>query len=427
MRRWLKIIYSFHGEIKRWEFWVGWSLSLVPVGVLAKLLEVNGIVEGPLLLLLYVLIFWPLAALAVKRARARNRPLWWLWFGLIPYVGTAWFIWEFAGRPGRVPGPAPQGLLASFRHARTVNNQLPEVIQLKKTADLPVVSEEDIFASGVHEELSRELGSLEREKHVYKGTDPGAFLGTTKGFPLCFFMVMNKGLVVLDKGPQTLTAGKFFEIVLDKVSGGLAGGIIPGAIAGLATGVVSSLSQQSEDERELSKTLADFKSRPGTFIIPYTEIIEARHHKHSFADQLLHIKRETPEGRIEEYWLRPTHRQYPFLLFSLRAKAEQDLIRDQLVAERAKTSQWLPQMLEEFRTRHPGGGTEADLKAFQQDYGKTLMERLKANGASLFELILEAERRTLSTFASTPVFAIAEAIRSPQAAAGGRPVLQPGA
>ena len=77
-------------------------------------------------------------------------------------------------------GPAPVGLLASFKHARNVRAQLPEIVQLKKTEGLPLISEDDIFASGLHEDVIRQLGPYEREKHVYKGSDPGM----SKAFPL---------------------------------------------------------------------------------------------------------------------------------------------------------------------------------------------------------------------------------------------------
>ena len=101
MRRLLRLYVFFNGRIERFTFWwTGLALGAAFVVLYVFLDTVSGARST---LLLYPLLFWGAAALAVKRLHDRGDSAWWLAVALIPILGPLWLFVTLglrAGTPG---------------------------------------------------------------------------------------------------------------------------------------------------------------------------------------------------------------------------------------------------------------------------------------------------------------------------------------
>lgn len=284
---------------------------------------------------------------------------------------------------------------------RSAEQGAPESIAAQKTAGLPAATPLEIVGSGLHQ-ASIGASKDETTKHAHKGIERSAFLkGFTKGVPQGRLFFMNKGLVFLSQGPARLTLGKAFEIAFDKVVGGVApmGGAVGGALGGLATGLVTALADHKEN-KDFINELEQYVKRPESFFIPYSEIIEVRYVKSSFVDRSVHLRRQTPDGQIEEYWVKPADHFYPKLIMGLRLVSERQALLEQLLKEKAGSAELLSEMIAAGRQRYPKGATPEQIGALSKEFMDTINARLKAKGTSLLALYEEANLRVQAPFAN---------------------------
>jgi len=92
----LRNFFTFAGRAPRSEYWFFYLFFIICAfagGFLDGLLglavfnEDDEFVYGPLLVLSILLLFFPQLSVAVRRLHDIGRSGWWLWLGLIPFVG----------------------------------------------------------------------------------------------------------------------------------------------------------------------------------------------------------------------------------------------------------------------------------------------------------------------------------------------------
>lgn len=403
----MPLLFSFSGEVDRQQFWIGGAAIGVIILLAMKFAGGLAIQLGAVLL-----VGWMTLALAIKRARARGRPLWWLLISLVPFVGAFWFMWEFgiranASEPRKsgLTRPTSADVKAWWHRINASPRPLPKSIHLQKTKGLRPLNTREVLESGLREDVAQELGYHEREKLVHKGPNPAPGF---KGAPACWFMPMNLGLVLLDKGKAERGCTRLAATAFDKTIGEIAGiaGIAGSALAGAISAVVDVMVDARMDKESVDAPFAALLARPGTAVLPYPDIIEVTRIRHTFADSALHIRRQTATGNEEEYWLAPAPPEFPALIMLLRAKAEKELIFQQLLAENADTSAIASRIGAEFCAASGGSIREADRAAVTNAYLRALAEQLTTNGTSFGKLYAEADRVMRETFEPTSVFSV---------------------
>lgn len=99
------LLFSFRGRANRKQFWMA-TLAIMLLVILVMLADMKLFGNGEpstLTYVLYVLSFWPMYAIQVKRWHDRNKSGWWALLTLIPIIGAIWVLIEcgfLAGTPG---------------------------------------------------------------------------------------------------------------------------------------------------------------------------------------------------------------------------------------------------------------------------------------------------------------------------------------
>jgi uncharacterized membrane protein YhaH (DUF805 family) len=90
----IDLLYSLRGRVSRGDFWYATLLVLSMFVVLSIGLSAafGGALPGVLSVLLYMHLYWSLAALSIKRYHDLGRSGWWLLLLAIPLVGPAWVL-----------------------------------------------------------------------------------------------------------------------------------------------------------------------------------------------------------------------------------------------------------------------------------------------------------------------------------------------
>lgn len=100
---WREFLFSFQGRVSRRQYWLKFMLPIwLPAITISTLIDsILGYEEfrGPGSLIL-LLVFWPSAAVIIKRWHDRNKVGWWFLIGLIPYIGPFWVLIENGFLPG---------------------------------------------------------------------------------------------------------------------------------------------------------------------------------------------------------------------------------------------------------------------------------------------------------------------------------------
>jgi uncharacterized membrane protein YhaH (DUF805 family) len=91
-------LFSFSGRLPRSRFWLG--SFLLGCAFLALMFMFERAFGRSSSLVIYPLLFWLAAALAVKRLHDRGRSLWSLLALLIPVLGPLWLAIELGVRRG---------------------------------------------------------------------------------------------------------------------------------------------------------------------------------------------------------------------------------------------------------------------------------------------------------------------------------------
>ena len=94
----LNLFFSFHGRVRRGDFWYAALLILSVFLVLTACFEGAFGSQGSLVL--YVPLYWSLLAVSMKRYHDLNRSGWWLLLLLIPLIGPLWVGWSLLFRKG---------------------------------------------------------------------------------------------------------------------------------------------------------------------------------------------------------------------------------------------------------------------------------------------------------------------------------------
>jgi len=99
----MALLFSFRGRVNRGDFWYATLLVLSVFIVLSIGLSAafGGAIPGVLSVALYVLLYWSLAALSLKRYHDLGRSGWWLLLLAIPLIGPAWVLWTLFFRKGQ--------------------------------------------------------------------------------------------------------------------------------------------------------------------------------------------------------------------------------------------------------------------------------------------------------------------------------------
>lgn len=89
-----KFYFSFDGRISVEDYWLRGVFVLLPIGVIAfivdRALDANGIIYA----LFFLASIWIGAALLVKRWHDRNKSGWYYWILFIPLIGPFWTLIE---------------------------------------------------------------------------------------------------------------------------------------------------------------------------------------------------------------------------------------------------------------------------------------------------------------------------------------------
>jgi len=107
---WAWLYFSFEGRINRAKFWLGGIiLWLVAVILLSITVAINSGFMWFITSIFMLVIIWPSLALSIKRWHDRNKSGWWIFIGLVPFIGGIWALVETGFLPGTV-GPNEYGL-----------------------------------------------------------------------------------------------------------------------------------------------------------------------------------------------------------------------------------------------------------------------------------------------------------------------------
>src|SRR5262245_11542873 len=101
-----RLLFSFQGRLSRPTFW--WTSLLVGAVFVVLLMFLEGAFGRRSSLVLYLPLWWMLAALLAKRMRDRGRSPAWLLAALVPLLGPLWLLVELGLRKG-TPGENQYG------------------------------------------------------------------------------------------------------------------------------------------------------------------------------------------------------------------------------------------------------------------------------------------------------------------------------
>ena len=104
---------SFRGRIRRKGWWLGYVLPAWVIIIVAVVLDIAlGLVEvkggpsadaygfdfnsgiGPITIIAYLLMIWPILAGSAKRWHDRDKSGWWILINFIPLIGAIWALIE---------------------------------------------------------------------------------------------------------------------------------------------------------------------------------------------------------------------------------------------------------------------------------------------------------------------------------------------
>jgi uncharacterized membrane protein YhaH (DUF805 family) len=107
---------GFSGRARRSEYWY-WVLFQIIVGIIFSLLDRAAFdrTSGIFSAILYLALFLPSLAVAIRRLHDTTRSGWWVLLALIPVVGTIILIIFYVqdSHPDNQYGPSPKAITAA--------------------------------------------------------------------------------------------------------------------------------------------------------------------------------------------------------------------------------------------------------------------------------------------------------------------------
>jgi uncharacterized membrane protein YhaH (DUF805 family) len=95
--KWRRFLFSFEGRAPRREYWTFVGLIVIPVFVVAELLDSSHgykPFEGPAYDILVLVLLWPSLAVCARRWHDRDKSARWILINFIPIVGGIWALIE---------------------------------------------------------------------------------------------------------------------------------------------------------------------------------------------------------------------------------------------------------------------------------------------------------------------------------------------
>ena len=91
----LQALFSFHGRMRRRDYWLKGFLVLLPISILNNILAygVDSEIAHTVSVIIGIASIWPSLALVVKRLHDRNRSGWFVATLLIPFANIVFMIW----------------------------------------------------------------------------------------------------------------------------------------------------------------------------------------------------------------------------------------------------------------------------------------------------------------------------------------------
>jgi uncharacterized membrane protein YhaH (DUF805 family) len=101
MNNLIPILFSFNGRVNRTIFWTFEAVWIVLFIIVSVVTHPAANADGtpnttPSLLagIFFLATIWPLLAVQVKRWHDRNKSGWWVFIGLVPFIGGLWTLVE---------------------------------------------------------------------------------------------------------------------------------------------------------------------------------------------------------------------------------------------------------------------------------------------------------------------------------------------